>query len=200
MRLVTMTCFLLIFATPAWADVNGADFDNQPQGPYVGGATVNPPGATGVEIVPDSPGFMGASNLGNGQGNMLRIDTVNHPGPIHVTFTFQCEVLDEHLCRVKYNYAAAAWVFGGGFAVYVDDPTLSNPDHAWEEPLLIPPTTVGPGEETENAGDCDGSSHQITFVVYPNTIMHIDNLDTECLENVVPNEKHSWSTLKALYR
>jgi len=200
MRLLTITCFLLICTAPAWADVTGADFDNQPVGPYGGGATVNPPGAAGVEVVPDFPGYGGASNLGNGSGNMLRINAAENPGPITVTFTFQCEVLDDHLCRVKYDYAAAGWAIGFGFAVYVDDPDLTDPVHGWEDPLAFPPTEVGPGDETAAAGDCDGSAHQITFVVQPGTIMHIDNLDTECLENVVPNNEQTWSTLKALYR
>lgn len=200
MRLLTITCFLLMLSAPAWANVNGADFDNQPLGPYAGGATVNPPGAPGVEVVPDFPSFGGASNLGNGSGNMLRIDTYNHPGPVSITFTFQCVVLPDHLCRVKYDYAAAAWLLFAGFGVYVDDPTLTNPDDYWEPVVGFPPTTVGPGDNKENAGDCDGSQHQITFVVQPGTILHIDNLDTECLENVVPNEDRTWSTLKALYR
>ena len=171
MRLLTSICFVLLLAAPALAGVNGADFDNEPLGPYTGGATLNPPGAPGVEVVPDYPGFGGASNLGNGSGNMLRIDALNYPGPISVTFTFYCDVKPEELCRVKYDYAAAAWVLYAGFGVYVDDPTLSNPDDYWEPPVWNPPTTVGPGDNAENAGDCDGSQHQITFVVQPGCML-----------------------------
>lgn len=200
MRLITSVSILMLLTAPAWAGVNGAGFDSQPLGPYAGGATVNPPGAPGVEVVPDFPGFAGASNLGNGSGNMLRIDTLNYPGPVSITFTFQCDILPEELCRVKYDYAAAAWQLFSGFGVYVDDPTLSNPDDLWEPVIGFPPSTVGPGDNTENAGDCDGSQHQITFVVQPGTILHLDNMVTECLEPIVPNQEQTWSTLKALYR
>ena len=200
MRLLIFISCLLLCSAPAWAGVDGADYDNMPLGPYTGTATVTPPGAAAVEVVPDSPSFGGASNLGNGSGQMLRIDTENHPGPVTVSFTFYCDVIPENLCRVKYDYAAAAWDMSSGFAVYVDNPEHDNPDDNWEPVIGFPPTIVGPGDNKENAGDCDGSTHTIDFVVQPGTILHLDNMETECLENIVPNTERSWSTIKAMFR
>lgn len=197
-----VSCLLLLLcAAPcALAFVVGSDFDSQPLGPYNGGGAVTPPGSPGVQIVPDNQGFAGAPALGNGSGNMLRIDALNHPGPITVTFVFYCDIIPDNLCRIEYTYSGAAWGIYSGFGVYVDDPSLSNPDDLWEPPVGIPPSTVGPGENHENAGECDGATHTITFVVQPGTILHLDNMATECLENPVGDERPSWGALKVWYR
>lgn len=200
MRVLTILLCLLLLSTPAWAGVDGADFDNLPQGPYTGTATVSPPGAPGVDVVPDGQSFLGAANLGNGSGNMLRIDTVNNPGPITITFTFTCDIVPQAICQIEYMYSGAAWGLGAGFAVYVDDPTLTNPDDWWEPPVGVPPTTVEPGTNKENTGPCDGTTHTITFVVWPGTILHLNNMTTQCIEDVIPNYEHSWSAIKAMYR
>lgn len=196
-----VSCLLLLGIAPcALAVVVGGDFDSQPPGPYTGGATVQPPGSPGVQVVPDNQGYAGAPSLGNGSGNMLRIDNLSGPGPIIVTFVFYCDVIPDNLCRIGYAYAASAWDIYSGFGVYVDDPTLTNPDDLWEPPVGFPPSTVGPGDNHENAGDCDGATHTITFVVAPGTVLHLDNMATECLENPVGDERHSWGALKAWYR
>lgn len=196
-----VSCLLLLCAAPsALAVVVGSDFDTLPTGPYTGPAGVIPPGSPGVQVVPDNQGYAGAPSLGNGSGNMLRIDNLSGPGSIIVTFVFYCDVIPENLCRIGYTYAASAWGFTSGFGVYVDDPTLTNPDDLWEPLIGFPPSTVGPGDNHENAGDCDGLTHTITFVVQPGTVMHLDNMATECLEDPVGDEQHSWGALKAWYR
>lgn len=108
-------------------------------------------------------------------------------------------MLPQQYCAIEYTYAAGAWYIGSGFAVYVDDPTLTNPDDWWEPPVGFPPSTVGPGQNKEGAGECDGSQHTITFVVWPGTVLHLDGFDTECTD-VVDNNERSWGTIKALYR
>ena len=201
MRLVTcLSCLFLCGAPVALAAVNGADFDNQPVGPYAGPAVVTPPGSPGVTVVPDNQSTGGAPALGNGSGNQLCIDALNNPGPITVTFTFFCDVIPDNLCRIEYSYAGSAWFIYSGFAVYVDDPSLTNPDDLWEPLVGFPPSTVGPGSNHENAGDCDGTTHTITFVVQPGTVLNLDNMQTECLENPVSDEGRTWSALKALFR
>lgn len=202
MRITALvSCLLLLCAAPcALAIVVGTDFDSQLLGPYAGPAAVNPPGSAGVQVVPDGLGYAGAPALGSGSGNMLRIDALNNPGPITVTFVFMCDVIPDNLCRIGYTYGASAWDIYSGFGVYVDDPSLTNPDDLWEPPVGFPPSTVGPGSNHENTGECDGAAHTITFVVYPGTVLHLDNMATECLQNPVGDEQPNWGALKAWYR
>jgi hypothetical protein len=120
--------------------------------------------------------------------------------PLIIQFTFSCSESVQTVCQVSYDYTAAAWAFGGGFDVFVDDDgTMSNPADLYRPPVGFPPSTTQ-GSKHFYAGSCDAFVHTLTFRVFPEGVLYLDNLETACIDITTPTERSSWGRMKALYR
>jgi len=131
-------------------------------------------------------------------GNMLCVDAVNKSSRIVVEFTFSCDPVTGGVCEVSYDFSVAQWS-GSGVEVFVDPMgDYSNPSDVIDLPVGFPPSTAA-GDNTETRGDCDGSSHTLTFVVFPGSILYLDNLTTTCLLPT-DNDESTWGKVKVRYR
>jgi len=192
---------------PALADVDGGDVDPLPVGPFPFGANGPSPALLGGDsmapmrvTVVMAGDETGAPTIPQGSGNVLCLDNRQSTVPLIIQFTFSCSESIRTACQVSYDYTAAAWAFGGGFEVFVDDDgTLSNPDDLYRPPVGFPPSTTQ-GSKHFLAGDCDAAVHTLTFVVFPEGVLYLDNLETDCIDITTPTQRSSWSHLKALYR
>lgn len=200
-RLATplIVVFMLV-AGPIFADVDGGDFDSLPPGPYTGTGDVleGDPANVMIRQVVDGT-TQGAPLPTNASGNMLCVDAVQKSSRIIIEFTFSCPGTDPSgVCQVEYDYSTAQYT-GGGLEVFTDPMgDYSNPDDVVDIPVGFPPSTTF-GHNSETAGQCTGDTHTITFVVYPGTILYLDNLVTDCLLPT-PNDEPTWGELKTLYR
>ena len=187
-------------ASISLAQVGGGNFDGIPVGPYPFGPpnaviTSGDPGAVTVQPAGSEGG--GAPPVPHGAGNVLCINALGGGPPIVVTFTFACVVTPGGACFVKYDWSGAAWSPGAGLIVYQDGHS-NNPSDVWQPPVGLPPTTAS-GDNSESAGECDGSSHTITFVVMPQSRIYIDNLRCECIVVTPGIEPLRWDLIKDLY-
>jgi len=190
---------LTLLAAPSLADVTGSGFDGMPPGPYTGPAPVlegNPANVLVDQVGGGSP--HSAPIPPGASGNVLCIDAVDKASRVVVQFTFACDLIPNGVCQLEYDYSVAQY-FGSGVEVHVDaGGDYSNPDDVINLPIGLPPSTTA-GDNTETEGACDLSSHTVAFVVYPGSVLCIDNLVTECLQ---PTEarRARWGTLKLRYR
>jgi hypothetical protein len=192
------TLLLMALATTASGDVIGSDFDAMPVGPYVGPAAVLEGNPGNVKVHQAAGITRGATVPPGASGNMLCIDAIDKTSRLVVQFTFACEIVPSGVCQVEYDYSMAQW-FGDGIEVHVDaEGDYSDPDDVINIPIGLPPSTSS-GDNSENEGECDASSHTIAFLVRPGSILCIDNLVTECLLPT-PSRARSWGTLKTIYR
>jgi len=193
------TMLLLACAGPSIAGVGGADFDALPLGPYLGPAPILEGNPTNVLVDQVGGGSPHSAPLVPGaSGNVLCIDAVDKGSRIVVQFTFSCDLIPNGVCQLEYDYSVAQY-FGSGVEVHVDaGGDYSSPDDVINLPIGLPPSTTA-GDNTETEGACDLSSHTVAFVVYPGSVICIDNLVTECLQ---PTEarRARWGTLKLRYR
>ena len=178
----------------AFAGVSGSNFDGMAPGPYTGAGSVLEGNPAAVQVAPSGSE---TPVVPNGTGNVLVIDGRNELSRIVVEFTFDCLVLPNQQCVVKYDFSATNTFSGSwGFQVHVDaGGVYDNADDVWE-PIGLESIF---GDNTEGAGTCDGSTHTITFIVYPGTVLNIDNLNTQCIPPV-PTAENLWSNIKQLYR
>lgn len=184
------------------ADVGGGDFDALPVGPYPflpGFAQMLQGNPGNVQIIP-AGNEVAAPTVPNGSGNVLCFDARFKSIPQILEFSFSCDIDPAGICQVKYDFSGGAWIDGGGFEAHVDaGGVYDNPDQTWSPPVVFPPSTIE-GSNTEGAGVCDGSSHTIAFVLFPGTVLYLDNMTTVCETGTVSTDEGTWGRVKALYR
>jgi hypothetical protein len=192
----------LVLSASSSADVGGGDFDAMPLGPYPflpGDAEMLQGNPLNVQII-QAGMESGAPTIPNGEGHVLCLDARFKNIPQILEFSFSCDIDPAGICRVKYDFSGGAWIDGGGFEAHVDaDGEYDNPDQTWSPPVVFPPSTIE-GSNTEGAGVCDGSGHTIAFVVFPGTVLYLDNMTTVCEVGTVSNDALQWGRIKALYR
>ena len=198
--LATLIAFILS-AAPALADVAGGDFDSQPPGvlPPSTSPRVLGGDATRVVVVP-AGSEVGAPTIPQGSGNVLCLDNRGSTSDLIIEFDFACDEMPTNFCVIKYDYTGAAWSFGGGFDVHVDaNGSYNNPIDLYRPPVGFPPSTVQ-GSKSRVVGPCDASQHTLTFRVFPDGVLYLDNLTTECQDPASPTEAQTWGHIKSLYR
>lgn len=200
MRLVI--CLVLLAAilpAAALAGVDGSDFDSMPAGPYPFPGQVLEGNPGNVQVRPVQNGTQhGAPLPSDASGNMLCVDAVQKTDRIVLEFTFSCDPATEGVCEVSYEFSTAQWA-DGGVEVFVDaGGDYSNPDDVVDLPVGIPPSTSF-GGNTETEGACDTSVHTLTFIVYPGTILYLEDMATQCLIPT-PVDEPTWGSLKVRYR
>ncbi len=203
-RLLLVPLALAALAAPALADVAGGDFDPIPPGPYPFTGPTGSPRILGgdparVQVVP-AGSEVGAPTIPQGSGNVLCIDNRNSSTSIILEFDFACGESLETACTVTYDYTAAAWSFGAGFDVHLDaGGNFNNPFDLYRPPVGFPPSTVQ-GTKTKFAGDCDGAMHTLTFRIFPDGVLYLDNMVTDCVDFSTPALPTTWGRIKDLYR
>lgn len=190
---------LLTVVLPVLAGVVGGDFDSMPLGPYLGPANILEGDPNNVQVRPVDAGTShGAPLPSDAMGNMLCVDAVNKTGRIVIEFAFACDPATDGVCEVSYDFSVAQWS-GEGVEVFIDPMgTYDNPVDVIDIPVGFPPSTTF-GGNTETRGQCDGSAHALTFVVYPGSILYLDNMTTTCLLPT-DNDEPTWGEVKTRYR
>jgi len=193
MKLLVTLTLLALAPTIALAQADW-DFDQQPLGPW-GGEIIVGSGPC-AQIVPFGAGN-GAPAPSGGSGNMLCIDTRGKTGPFGIRINYGCGGVPAGICKLRYGYSGAAWSFGAGFAVYInDDGSYDNSDDLWAPVVGFPPSTTF-GHNSENEQGCN-IGHTMDIIVQPNTVVYLDDFSTECLDPVATDD-HNWGAVKSRF-
>jgi len=194
MKMLLTFALLALAPTLALAQAGDWDFDNMPAGPWGGPIIVG--AGNCAEVVPVGSGG-GAPTPSGASGNMLCIDTREKTGPFGVRINYGCGGVPTGICKLRYGFSGAAWSFGAGFAVYInDDGSYDNADDLFMPPVGIPPSTTF-GHNSENEQGCN-INHTMDIIVQPNTVAYFDDFTFECLDPI-PVEDHSFGTVKSRF-
>lgn len=194
MRLLLTFALLALAPTLALAQAGDWDFDAMPPGVWGGPILFGDPAC--VEVVPmENAG--GAPLPSGASGNILCIDTRGKNGSLGFRINYGCGGVPTGICKLRYGFSGAAWSFGAGFAVYInDDGSYDNPDDLFMPPVGIPPSTTF-GHNSENEQGCN-VGHTMDVIVQPNTVAYFDDFSFECLDPI-PVDDHSWGAVKSRF-